>query len=70
MKINLCHLFLLLIAIARSLTSQTVHQFVTLDTVNDTDLDSLMSKDWTMRLPEDVRKFKDQILAKLHLAHH
>lgn len=70
MKINLCLLFLLLIAIARSLTSQTVHQFVTLDTVNDTDLGSLMSKDWTMRLPEDVRKFKDQILAKLHLAHH
>ena len=28
-----------------------------------------MSLDWQQRLPEDVRKYKDQILTKLHLAH-
>ncbi len=29
-----------------------------------------MSGDWTQRLPGDIRKYKDQILAKLHIAHH
>lgn len=29
-----------------------------------------MSGDWTQRLPTDIRKYKEQILAKLHIAHH
>ncbi len=52
------------------LISGPVHDFVTLDTVTDLDFAPLMSGDWTQRLPEDIRKYKDQILAKLHLAPH
>jgi hypothetical protein len=29
-----------------------------------------MSLDWRQRLPDDVRKFQDQIQADLHIAHH
>lgn len=50
--------------------SHPAHDFVTLDTVTDNDFAPLMSGDWTQRLPEDIRKYRDQILSKLHLAHH
>jgi hypothetical protein len=41
-----------------------------MDTIKDKDLSSLMSLDWRQRLPDDVRKFKDQIQGDLHIAHH
>ncbi len=55
---------------AKALITYPSHEFVTLDTVTDQDFAPLMSGDWTQRLPEDIRKYRDQILAKLHLAHH
>lgn len=55
---------------AKALITYPAHEFVTLDTVTDQDFAPLMSGDWTQRLPEDIRKYRDQILAKLHLAHH
>ena len=63
-------LSIILITLANSFTTEPVHEFVTLDTTTDTDLGPLMSGDWTQRLPGDIRKYKEQILAKLHIAHH
>lgn len=62
-----CFIF---ITLGNSLLTESLHEFVTLDTVTDNDFAPLMSGDWTKRLPEDIRKYKDQILAKLHIAHH
>jgi hypothetical protein len=70
MKIVLFFVLGLLINLSNALISQHEHEFVTLDTVNDKDFAGLMSLDWTQRLPSEVRKYKDQILAKLHMAHH
>lgn len=70
MKILLLLPFYLFISIVNGLISHPTHNFVTLDTVTDQDFAPLMSGDWTQRLPADVRKYKDQILAKLHLSHH
>lgn len=70
MNIALCFLFLLLITLVKGLISDPVHEFVTLDTVTDQDFAPLMSRDWTQRLPEDMRRYRDQILANLHLAYH
>ena len=70
MKILLFGFVALLINLSNALISQPRHEFVTLDTVTDKDFAGLMSPDWTQRLPSEVRKYKDQILAKLHMAHH
>lgn len=70
MKIIITLIFFILTCMTKALVTQPVHDFVTLDTVTDQDFAPLMSGDWTQRLPEDVRKYKDQILAKLHLSHH
>jgi hypothetical protein len=63
-------LSIIFLAITNCLTTQPVHDFVTLDTTTDSDFAPLMSGDWTQRLPEDIRKYKEQILAKLHISHH
>jgi hypothetical protein len=55
------------ISMVNALMSHPTHDFVTLDTVTDRDFAPLLSGDWTQRLPEVVRKYKDQILEKLHL---
>ena len=70
MKILLFFVTVLLINLSNALISQPEHEFVTLDTVTDKDFAGLMSLDWTQRLPSEVRKYKDQILAKLHMVHH
>lgn len=70
MNLILCILSLLLFTMAKALIADPIHDFVTLDTVTDNDFAPLMSGDWTQRLPEDIRKYRDQILSKLHLAHH
>jgi len=70
MNLILCILSLLLFTMAKALITEPIHDFVTLDTVTDNDFAPLMSGDWTQRLPEDIRKYRDQILSKLHLAHH
>jgi hypothetical protein len=70
MNIILALLSFIFITLGNALMTQPLHEFVTLDTVTDSDFAPLMSGDWTQRLPEDIRKYKDQILAKLHLAHH
>lgn len=70
MNLILCILSLLLFTMGKALITDPIHYFVTLDTVTDNDFAPLMSGDWTQRLPEDIRKYRDQILSKLHLAHH
>lgn len=70
MKVFLCIIALLLFTMAKALINSPAHDFVTLDTVKDSDFAPLMSGDWTQRLPEDQRKYRDQILSKLHLSHH
>jgi len=70
MKIVLLFAMSILISMVNALISHPMHDFVTLDTVTDRDFAPLLSGDWTQRLPEDVRKYKDQILAKLHMSHH
>lgn len=57
-------------SMVKTLISNPVHDFVTLDTVADSDFAPLLGEDWTQRLPEEVRRYKDQILAKLHMSHH
>lgn len=42
-----------------------MHAFITLDTIQDTDIGGLMSGNWEQMLPESVRKFKEQITSKL-----
>jgi hypothetical protein len=70
MKIVVIALCCLIFSMVNAFVSDPVHDFVTLDTVTDLDFASLMSKDWMQRLPEVVRKYKDQIQSKLHIAHH
>ena len=70
MNLLLFLLFFILITFANTFTTEPAHDFVTLDTTTDPDFAPLMSADWTQRLPEDIRKYKDQVLAKLHIAHH
>lgn len=63
-------LFLLLFTLASTLQTYPTHEFVTLDTVTDPDFGPLMSGDWSQRLPAEIRNYKEQILAKLHISHH
>lgn len=70
MKILLFLFISILINFAHALIREPEHEFVTLDTVSDKDFPGLMSLDWSQRLPNEVRKYKDQILTKLHMAHH
>jgi hypothetical protein len=70
MKILFIFITFILATIVKAFNNHPLHNFVTLDTVTDQDFAPLMSGDWTQRLPEDIRKYKDQILAKLHMSHH
>ena len=63
-------LSLLLFPLASTLQTYPTHEFVTLDTVTDPDFGPLMSGDWSQRLPAEIRNYKEQILAKLHISHH
>jgi len=63
-------LILCILDIVSSFITNPTHYFLTLDTVTDPEFAPLITGDWTQRLPEEVRKYKDQILSKMHMAHH